>query len=363
MLAAWTWPILDNINILTFPAVDATKIVVAFVIPQVDEEHRPVLVAKSIVSSAGKKSELVFGYFERIRSHVAHHDVRHIHSLVRAGRRFDIELRDQLASIRTAISDLHIPTPAPEQAISNQSVSNRVLNAITEVQLANSARFILIAVPKQRFDLPSIFESRESTLVQLIDDPPEIRESGFDIGAGGNSRIVEGKYRQAILLRSRLLRIHRDGVIIFLSRGNENGLCWGRRDEQQQALLINQLALVEMTYLFTLLAYRAYAGLLTKCSEFDLVLGLHHLARDGINCSLQGGKLGSGRPKKIAPAADEEFKCTIRFYMDSPERAAFLLVAEVYAWFGLDADQVPYSIGAEGGRKIDPNSIKARHSG
>lgn len=215
-IGARTWPSLDDIQIETFAvADDDARMLAAVRVPPVAPENGPVLVTRTL-NQSGRCVEVLFGLFERKRSHIAHLDARYLQQLIRDGRRFDALLHEELISVRAEIAEIR-GSAVRVPAIDPEAIERRVGEAATAVQLVDVARFILIGVPTQPVDLRGLVESRQSRLSQLIDHPPELRDAGFDVSAGGDSTLVGGQCRRAEWQGNRLLEAYRDGMALFLS--------------------------------------------------------------------------------------------------------------------------------------------------
>jgi hypothetical protein len=208
-----------------------------------------------------------------------------------------------------------------------------------------------------------LFVSRETPLVKLLERPPDIRSSGFSIAAGESSRIVGGQLRRVVTPGFRLLELSRSGILIHVSEGDFEGLCWGRIDKQEKWFLINQLVLVENVYLFCVLCGAAYKEYLQKGDQVVYDLQLLRMSRDGENCRLEPGPLDrwGGRSVRVAPEESGSRSITTSFGFESPARVAFSLLAELYAWFGIEVERVPYSQETQEGRIVDQEKLLAIH--
>ena len=224
VIGAWTWPSLDDIQIEVFDVPsDDTRMMAALLVPAVAPQNGPVLVT-STLNQAGRRVELVFGLFERKRSHVAHMDARQLQQLIRDGRRFDALLHEELASVRAEIAQSRGSTlPVPH--IDPETLETRVTEASMVLELDELEKFVLVGMPTQPLDLRGLIESRQSRLSQLIDHPPELRDAGFDVSAGGDSTLIGGKCRRSAWKGNRLLEAYRDGMALFMWRAGESGLC------------------------------------------------------------------------------------------------------------------------------------------
>jgi hypothetical protein len=359
VLADWLWPPIDDLEIDLFPSsTDTTKGVAAIAVPSVSGPDRPVLITKTMLDTP-RRVEILFGYCERKQAQVTHHDVERLQALLRDGRRLDSEIRENFQSLHAMLEDLR-DQRAPERPASPLvNVEDRLNDALRAVGLSELPAFMLAAIPPRTLNLRSLFESRQAPLVQLLEHPPELRSSGFNIISDYNSRIHEGRVRRALADNYKLLELHRDGLAVFVARGDQDGLCWGRLERQREAFLINQLALIEMTYLFSRFVDTAFESHIEPGSEVRVDLRLLHLALNGNHSYLESGLLGRFGRSNLRQAPGESFEAstTYSYKENAPERVAVLLVAEVYAWFGFEEDRIPYTTSAPGGRIIDRDAL------
>lgn len=356
VLSSWLWPPFEDVRFEAFPiAGDQTRGVVAAVVPAVPQELKPLLVAKTLLDSQ-RRVELVFGYCERKRAHVSHHDVRRLHTLLRDGRFVAEEIREGFAELQNLIAQAPAALPPPTPP---ENITPRIDAALEAVGHLDRPAFVLAATPTRALNLRALFETRRSPLVNLLEQPPTIRRAGFGIASDINSRIVEGRLRRSLVENYTLIEIHRDGVIIFAAPGDQERLCWGRERRQEERFLVNQLALIEMTYLFCQFTYQVYEDTLEPGELLDLGMRILRLRRGDQNFFLEAGALDriGGRDEAAAPAESTAARAEVRFGVDSPGRAAFLLVAELYAWMGFEEERIPYTLDVEGVRSIDPEQI------
>jgi hypothetical protein len=357
VIQSWLWPPLENADVLIFPSTtDNTHCVAAIVVPQAAEENRPQLVAKTVFDNP-RRIELLFGYCERKQAHVTHSDVARLHTLLRNGRHFDLEIRQQFEALRAIIEETRAFPPSPSTPPEN--VEARIFDALRAAGRHVKPAFVLTSVPERALNLRPLFEARDKPLVDLLEDPPQLRHSGFDLNAGSHSRIIEGRLRRAVLEGHELLEFHRDGVAIFIAPGDGDRLCWSRKERQLEAYLINQMALVEMTYLFCLVAQHLYEDHLQAGERFELQMQILRLNKGAQNFILEPGPLEGFRTAQIqqAQTASRTFSTGVCYGLDLPKRAAVLLLSELYNWLGYEENQIPYTTLSEGVRVIDPEQI------
>ncbi|MEP7012316.1 MAG: hypothetical protein ABJC13_18490 [Acidobacteriota bacterium] len=346
VLSDWVWPTFDRLKIEWFPSEDdSEKGIVAIVVPAAEGSERPFLVAKTLFLGT-RRIEILFGLCERKNDSVRHSSVERIHGLLRDGLRFDQEVRDGFQSLQESLETLRsYQAQEGSHARRVKEFDEQLAEALSAVGLNNKPVFAISAWPRRILDLGELFTSKESELVKLIEKPPEIRSSGFKILSGQGSRIVRGGIRRSVTAGFRLLELSRSGIMIYVSEGDQDGLCWSRNEKQADWNLINQLALVESTYLFCLLFERVCQLCLQEGDEVVYDLRLLRMDRNGENCRLESGMLdryGSGFVFK-SPEGSGVFTISARSGIESAARVAFLLLASLYSWFGIEEERVPYS--------------------
>jgi hypothetical protein len=317
----------------------------------------------------------VFGYCERKQAGVAHRDLPRLHALIGQGMR-NAEILERLDALtalqaRTPSSPGDwaekvpygtvgsVSTPAGLPSAGPSNVEGRIADAVMVVKLDQQPQFILAAFPMGAVDIRELFESRTSPLVQLIEHPPEIRASGFDLTVDYSSHIVRGALRRSVYAEHKLLEMHRDGLVIFVNRGNGDGLCWGRGSAQAQENRINQLVLVENIYLFTQLVHRAYGGRVPANFDVSYRLSLIDVCSLERQCTLSSGPLDRWGYGSTHRENDPNMTRSLMVKQDTAaERSAFLLLSEVYAWFGFETTEIPYAKDTtDEGRVIDEEAL------
>ncbi|MBI2360557.1 MAG: ATP-binding protein [Deltaproteobacteria bacterium] len=346
VIGDWLWPPQSQIDVRWFPSQgDDTRGVGAIFVPEASAADQPVVVAKTLLDTP-RRVEIVFGLCQRRAATVGHLTVERIHTLLRDGSRLDEEIREGFQNLEAALARLHetpstFPPPDPEER--RRVTEQRINDALAAARLSDKPALLLAAVPRTPASIGEIFESRSAPAVQLLDRPPELRTSGFDLDTGGPSRIVAGALRRSVLPECKVLDLYPDGTLIFATRGDGDGLCWGRANRQTSWPLINQLVLAETALLFVELAYRLYAGHLTTGTLVDLHLRILRLRHGTQTARLEAGTLGSSRDVRVAADESGLFEAQLQFGTDPPEVAALRLIAKVYNWFTFESDRIPYT--------------------
>lgn len=364
VLKSWIYPALQQVGVRWFASAgNQERGIVAILIPTQTSARRPFLLTRTI-DDRGKQVEVVFGYAERHRANVDPMSVQELHTLLRDGLRYD-SLNEQYERIEERLNQLlaertrEAPLPAgPDLA---EMLPARVEQALTESTLHQGPAFILAAVPVQPVEIPTLFERRNAEVVRLLESPPELRDAGFDLTTGAQARIVGGQLRRAVVPEWKLLELWRDGTLIFAAAGDDDFLSWGRRSRGGGPLRINQLVLIEATYLFAELSRRVCEHSQPRPTEIEYRLELRSMTVAGTPCGLIPGPLGTFAWEsdiRRAPAVGASFPLRWRQPDIHPGVVAYLLVREVYGWFGIEYDQIPYTEQIDGRTVISPEEIR-----
>lgn len=366
ILRSWTYPRLQQVDVRWFPSAADRKIgIAAILIPNQTSARRPFLVRRT-VDDKGKVTEIVFGYFERKRANVEPMSVEELHRLVKDGLRSEL-MEKYLENIQDTVLQLQAqPAPRiqpPPQPHISELLRERIQQALTEAALQIRPAFILTAIPTKPLEISTLFEARDANIVRLLEQPPELRHNGFDLNTGAPARIVRGQLRRAVTPGYKSLDLWRDGTLIFVAKGNGDFLSWGRYIREGQPLRINQLVLIESTYLFAELSRQVFNQVWSQLEQIEYRLELRNMTVGGTPCGLIPGALGTtawrfGDNIHPAPDSTRVFQVPWKEAEINPGAVAFLLVREVYGWFGIEYDQIPYADQIGGRSVISPDQIR-----
>ncbi len=242
--------------------------------------------------------------------------------------------------------------PADKEAAEmvRRQLHEKIHAAIEVVQLSASPVFSLAAAPYQSTEIQGLFSSRDSDVVRELENPKRLRPSGFGPEAGSDSRIVaEGQARRTIVDGWKLLEVWTDGFIICIANGGADFLCHASKASNR--LRINQLVLIEATYLFV----QFVSDILAKGEPRPQIIS-YQLGFRGITIQqpaiLFPGPLSQFPHGEMgAPASEKDFKLDAPFGTD-PRSIAFKLIAQVYRWFGFDEIDIPYTDNTASGEKV-----------
>jgi hypothetical protein len=344
VLGEWIYPQIRGITAQWHRSAsnDGTGIV-SVKVPQAASQEQPYLVGK-VVEATGKVVGSYFGFFERVQSDAKPMSSQELRERLKDGFRY-FSIDERMRGVEESLAKLVGAAIQKANLISDQTVLERIAKARQTIGLNERPTIYLAAWPSQPVEFPTLFESRTTPLVQLLDNPPRLRSNGFDLNTDQLSEIVQGLLRRSSNPRLKLLELWRDGVLISVAPGDEWLLCWGMDSTASSGLIINNLALAEMTYLFSDLALKIFQYPVPKPLKLNICLGLATMMPER-----QPFYLSSKRPNRIFPdrgnAAPGDSKTVKREFERASADAGFVtynLLADLYAWFGFEADQMPYT--------------------
>jgi hypothetical protein len=359
VLRDWVYPVPQRLHIKWWPSSgDADSGIIAIEVPPQTSDSKPFLIKRVI--DTGRRVEIVFGYVERRRDGTEHWSIEKIQNYLKDGSHYNDLVSQQYETILARLEKLEaLSSGQRAEAVPSKPerlITERILEALLEVHLSGTDRpaFVLAAVPKQRVTIRGLFETKDTEVVKLIENPPELpKGNGFDINIGARSRIIKGELRRAIYEGHESLELWRDGTLILVARGDGDFLCWGSATRNSGRLIINQLAMIDATFLFVQLSKQVYNHASGPVTEIDYRLGFYNAAREGKPVGLIPGRIDSvgwrhGQNLHIAPDVNHVF--SIEAKEGEPTGViTHRILALVYNWFGIETSQIPYveKVGSE----------------
>jgi hypothetical protein len=374
VLNTWIFPNIPTLKIKWYESkTQKDEGVIAIIVENESHLWRPFLMTKHVEPDE-KVSTTLIGYAKREADKSAPKTIHHLHVLIQAGLRLEGE-EAQLPTSPPSFSP-KLPPPKPPQSppsspsliprpsaltekdeeLLQTQLQKRGSSAIEAVELSTSPVFMLVAAPHQPTEIQGLFSSRDADVVRLLEHPKPLRPNGFGPAAGDNSRIVaEGEARRTLIAGYKLLEIWTDGVIIFVADGGADFLCWANKATDR--LRINQLALIEATYVFVRFANEVLAKAEPRPGTVQYVLKLRRMTIQRPAILFPGPLTTFPDGEQEAQGSDKDATFVATFGTD-PRLIAFKLVAQVYHWFGFDEIDIPYTEETTSGtRIISPDQI------
>jgi hypothetical protein len=177
------------------------------------------------------------------------------------------------------------PRPSAFGGVDDAEFAARIDSVAGIAKLVDEPAYVLAATPNRTSRTPGALDLNSPRVTKLVTEPPQLRNFGFDLDAGGAAQAVDGWLRRVEGERYKALALWDDGTVIFVATAGEEFLCWGRQ-LTEHGLLMNESALVESTYLFAELARRLHAGLRLTMPEIEFRLVLRDLMPEGSPISI-----------------------------------------------------------------------------
>jgi hypothetical protein len=357
IIAEWLYPQPSGLLINWYPdGGTSTHGIGVIFIPAQDPASKPFLITRTIGDK--KTTETLVGYVERNVDRTDVRSVVELHHALRTGMNLEATLLSRISSLEallerqlaiTPVLQPNSPAPPPTEL--------RVSRILMHPQFNDTPTLVTIITPDPLSELRSIFSDQSTSIRRAVESPPELRPHGWSIRTGTPAQLIEGDFIQTESFRQ-VINLYRDGQFIVAARIDRENLAWGSNNENR----IHPLAFVEFVT-NTLTFYRlVLADMRITPRALQIELRLGNLIVDGEGTSLPAGTINNlgwtwGSKPAPAPACSRTINVEAPSY--DPGRASFLLLREVYVWFGHAEEDIPYTSGAGDSRVIDAVAITA----
>lgn len=359
VIESWIYPKPVDIEIKWFPTKEnPQKGIFVIKIPEQSQTRKPFLIVRTILES-GKRSEIIFGYTERKQSENIPKSVIELQQILRDGLYYSDNLDFRLRAIESILQQgLKLP-PAISKEFSD--IDERIIETLVAVNMKLKRAVILSAYPNSPMNLKTLFSSDPGSLKQKLENPPTIRKSGFDLRTLDIARIVNGKFCRVKHAERKIIDLYRDGLLIVAFDGGEDFLCWAAPQESE-GLRINPVVLAESVYVFVLFYDLVIKDMINDPENINLRVDFRNFHLNGKKNYLMRYKLGSILKifgENIYRAPDENWTKIIEISRNefSVNNNAFEILKEIYLYFGIEPEKIPYTKELEGKRLIDIEKI------
>ncbi|MBI3351426.1 MAG: hypothetical protein HY036_02500 [Nitrospirae bacterium] len=242
--------------------------------------------------------------------------------------------------------------------IIDNTLDDRRNNALVGAKLIHRPIFNLLAYPVQKIDIPSLFVSRSHPVVELFENPPNLRgNTGFNLDTGDISSIISGQFRRCMKSEDVIIDLWRDGALIYCCDAVKNII--PPKFSRNGVYRINPLTLIENTYLFIDFAQKIYEHATPKPHQIRFRLELINNNHSTNKFSLVPGGLNGNDWQwggSIKEASQYKIICST-IGEKEPGEIAFDLIGELYPYFGMEQDKIPYKKFINGRYDIDSDQI------
>ncbi|HEX5435444.1 MAG TPA: hypothetical protein VFY05_14490 [Candidatus Angelobacter sp.] len=223
--------------------------------------------------------------------------------------------------------------------------------------LKDQRSMVIAVTPAQAAELKSILSEGPESIRRKLASPPSLRGSGWDLPTSAHVELLRGELIRTFERGRMIVDLYRDGTLIVEGQIHRNFLAWSDKEDLQ----LHPLALIE----WVLNIMRFYQVVLedfrTPPNELQVRVELRNMHLAGRSTMLGAGPVHTfaplGEGQRGAPA--DSWVKDHRFEVSSydPEKTAFALIREIYAWFGYSEEQIPYTKNTPEGKAIDSNNI------
>lgn len=338
-------------------------------IPPQPEGQKPFVIAK-VVLETGRRRDMLVGFVQRKRDTSQPATPSDVAKWLSDGRNYQTQIETRLDEISARLAGTgDRRAVAPAEGPSDDEVKERISASVQATGLINRPHYVLAAVPSRGTSASTILESGPNTITWTLENPPVLRYAGWSLETLDNARIVEGRFRQLTNGDRKVLRLYRDGTLVFAAAADSEFLGWGESlDEFKRSPRLVSLALIEVTYLFCLL----YAEVLKDLTEMPpratirfRLGGMHHAGTaqpvhlNPYAVNTHGFRLNDDVGAAPQDAAEDCVEVDTSAFNSSA--VAYRIIEEIYLWFGLEPSHIPYSREVNGNKEINPQAIVASH--
>lgn len=326
-------------------------------VPEQRSEIKPFLIVRTL--DGPKVIESIFGYAERRTDSNEPMKAPDLQRSLRSGLHFERTLAARFDQIEVLFQNPpHVQREAAESAAHRleQRLEQRIDGALAASDFADERALVISAFPTEPAEVTSIFSSGTGTVRWKLEHPPTLRSGGWDLATEKAAEIVRGE-----LLRIRgfrkILDLFRDGTFVFACVASNEFLAWTSAIEK-----LHPIALVEIMYNFCAFYRIVGAELNPPPKNLGFRVAMRDLHKSGIRTKLGPGtvnSIGQIMPDYLREAPDDLFSLEKKIVPTDydPEALAFELLREVYLWFGLPEDKVPYVRMRDDRRVIDLDAL------
>ena len=366
VVRTWIYPSINGINFKWYLIDEnSDKGIFIIKIPVQRKDLKPFLIKRTPKESGGI-STVLFGYSERKQDRSLSKKVEELQVLLRDGLNFSENIESRFQGIEaTTQTILKLQSP-PEKKVEKfeevVKVDERIEYALQGVGLNQKRAMVLSAYPESVVRLRTIFSSDLQGIKHQLEEPPTIRESGFDLRTLDRANIVSGKFCRVTNGDRKVIDLYEDGALIAGFKADDDYLCWAMR-----GLKINPVVLMESVCTFVLFYELVIEDMDTKPDGVNFRVVLHNLHLDDKKNYLtpysfdrKGYRFAFDEGKKFAPENNwrsENIKVELENFQ--VESVAYEIIREIYLYFGIEVNKIPYTKEVNGNWIIDIEQLKS----
>jgi len=342
ILSAFIYPPITDLKIRWHPSsVNPAKGIASIYVPPKSASEKPFLVVKSELDSQIRGH--LFGYFERVGDDTLPTTVQVLRDTMKDGKRYG-DLERRMESIESLLAKSVSNRLAKQNSLTSERLLQRAADAKIAAQLSDVPSFFLLAAPMEPVRLTGLYSSK-SVEYKAISEPPVYRQHGFDLNPHTPVQHVRGEVIRRVTNGRKGLELWQDGTLIFVGRNDVDFLGWAVKQSNGENLYINNYVMTEVVSLFLALTTQIFNGTEKPPEKVRACFGFMRENSQAATYELSDHPvdpvLGSFAGKKVS-AENKVFWIEFELKDAIAEVEALKLLKEIYHWFGITDEQIPY---------------------
>lgn len=228
--------------------------------------------------------------------------------------------------------------------------------------------FIYSMIPIQSTSYKNFFET--GPLKSLLENPGQLRSTGWDLTTNSRARIIKGDYIELTSAERKRIQVYEDGSVFVRVSADSDYLSWGMNEDTfRETPRLNTLAVIEFSLNFCRLCSALAKHMEPQPTEVEMTVEIRNAFFDKSKLFLIPHPVStpwfaSTDDRHVAPEASSmrRIPVTTSQLQTRPDVVAFLLVRQIFLWFGATPDKIPYSSSEQSLKFIDENKIKNARS-
>jgi hypothetical protein len=347
IIESWIYPTVSGVTVrwLQPDGITDDKGVVVIDIPR--QPHAPSYLLTRTFDPSGKQTGNLFSHLQRIGDRNRPLSVQDMHRYFQLGLHYE-KLEGRFDGIEGLLTEaFQQRADAQHQALSEIRTEQRIQHAL-DMGFRGAPSLVLAAVPEPAAPLRTFMKRGPGTVRDLLGAPPNARANGWNMATLSGAKFDQGEALLTTDPKAKVLSAYRDGSLIYAGAAGSYYLGVGAAPNS-----MNAIALAETVTTFCL-TYRLIlvdAGTTPKRIRF--LAQFHDMGLEPlINLNYRPPSL-----LKLAPAPNHTMRqsIVIDFKDYNPSRLAFLILADIFAWFNVAPEWIPGVIRNSDEPEIDPS--------
>jgi hypothetical protein len=360
IIKSWIYPEAEGIEVVWTPIKnDPAKGIVLIKIPNQKESIKPFLITKTL--DENKQVETVFGYVERKDDNNEPLTIIDMQKTLRSGFNYENQLKERFDEMETLLQQITERNDTVlEKKTDAEESEVKIAKIIEQEKIKDRRNIIISAYPNQIEELKTIFSTTNNSIKKHLETPPSLRYAGWNLETLDQAKMMNGELIRVVNGDRKIINLYRDGSLIFIGRADYNFLAWASSPEKQK---INPVALIEIIYNFVNFYNLVINDFKSLPEKISFRIDLKNMHLNGIKSRLAPYQINSTAQMfdiDTTEAPENDFAFTKTFLTKDYDAGliSYEIIKEIYFWFGIEENKIPYTKDEESIKKIDPESIK-----